>query len=202
MAARRQCRNQLDFSPHFWPGERECQGLVSIYRGPLLLAYDQRYNQHLCTNTNLTGQSLRIPNRVTRDLLPVPPVQTGSLELEPVPPGRLASALAAPPCPDWPGRAGLVTLPARSPAVYIAPGCRFCQRVTVRLFPGEIRCEVKNQKYFPVLPVIRSFRRDRTNDRQSRHHITGAARRIFGSDAVPSRPGVGLFFLEIIRFTK
>jgi len=34
----------LDLSFHFWPGERECAGLASLYRGPLLLTYDQRYN--------------------------------------------------------------------------------------------------------------------------------------------------------------
>ncbi|MFO0849210.1 MAG: glycoside hydrolase family 127 protein [Gemmataceae bacterium] len=34
----------LDFSPHFWAGERECQGKVSAYRGPLLLTWDRRFN--------------------------------------------------------------------------------------------------------------------------------------------------------------
>lgn len=34
----------LDMSLHFWPGEQNCQGKTSIYRGPLLLAFDQRYN--------------------------------------------------------------------------------------------------------------------------------------------------------------
>jgi len=35
----------LDMSLHFWRGERDCDGLVSVYRGPVLLAYDQRYNR-------------------------------------------------------------------------------------------------------------------------------------------------------------
>ena len=35
----------LDLSPRTWEGERECSGLTSIYRGPLLLAYDPRYNR-------------------------------------------------------------------------------------------------------------------------------------------------------------
>ena len=35
----------LDMSLHFWRGERDCEGLVSVYRGPILLAYDQRYNR-------------------------------------------------------------------------------------------------------------------------------------------------------------
>jgi len=34
----------LDLSLHFWVGERECEGLTSVYRGPILLAYDHRYN--------------------------------------------------------------------------------------------------------------------------------------------------------------
>ncbi len=37
----------LDMAPHFWPGDNERAGLTSIYRGPILLAYDQRYNREL-----------------------------------------------------------------------------------------------------------------------------------------------------------
>jgi hypothetical protein len=36
---------ELDLGLHFWVGERECAGKVSLYRGPILLAYDQRYNE-------------------------------------------------------------------------------------------------------------------------------------------------------------
>lgn len=35
----------FDFSLHFWRGERECEGKVSVYRGPLLLACDRRFNE-------------------------------------------------------------------------------------------------------------------------------------------------------------
>ena len=35
----------LDMSLHFWPGEKEVETKTSIYRGPILLAYDQRYNE-------------------------------------------------------------------------------------------------------------------------------------------------------------
>jgi DUF1680 family protein len=35
---------EFDFSLHFWRGERECDGKSSIYRGPLLLTYDRRFN--------------------------------------------------------------------------------------------------------------------------------------------------------------
>ena len=37
----------LDMSLHFWSGEQDCRERTSIYRGPLLLAYDHRYNLHL-----------------------------------------------------------------------------------------------------------------------------------------------------------
>jgi len=35
---------EFDFSFHFWKGERECAGKTSIYRGPILLTYDRRFN--------------------------------------------------------------------------------------------------------------------------------------------------------------
>ena len=34
----------FDMSLRFWRGENECKGQTSVYRGPLLLAYDHRYN--------------------------------------------------------------------------------------------------------------------------------------------------------------
>ncbi len=34
----------LDMGLHFWIGEQECRGKVSVYRGPLLLTYDRRFN--------------------------------------------------------------------------------------------------------------------------------------------------------------
>jgi uncharacterized protein len=37
----------LDMSLHFWRGERECRGLTSVYRGPILLTCDLRYNRGL-----------------------------------------------------------------------------------------------------------------------------------------------------------
>ena len=35
---------ELDMTPRFWAGERECAGLTSIYRGPILMTYDRRFN--------------------------------------------------------------------------------------------------------------------------------------------------------------
>jgi DUF1680 family protein len=37
---------QLDMSPRLWVGEKEAAGKVSIYRGPVLLAYDPRFDSH------------------------------------------------------------------------------------------------------------------------------------------------------------
>jgi hypothetical protein len=34
----------LDMSPHFWVGEEECAGKTAVYRGPILLTYDYRFN--------------------------------------------------------------------------------------------------------------------------------------------------------------
>ncbi|GAF95169.1 unnamed protein product, partial [marine sediment metagenome] len=38
---------EIDMSLHFWTGARNCGGLTSVYRGPLLLAFDHRYNLEL-----------------------------------------------------------------------------------------------------------------------------------------------------------
>jgi hypothetical protein len=35
---------QLDMTPRVWPGEHEAAGKVSLYRGPILLAYDPRFD--------------------------------------------------------------------------------------------------------------------------------------------------------------
>jgi len=34
----------FDFSLHFWAGEQECANRISVFRGPILYAYDARYN--------------------------------------------------------------------------------------------------------------------------------------------------------------
>lgn len=37
-------RLSFDMTLHFWKGQREQEGGISLYRGPILLAYDQRFN--------------------------------------------------------------------------------------------------------------------------------------------------------------
>ena len=66
----------LDLTPHFWRGEKQCQGLVSVYRGPLLLAYDQRYNRHLVSRQK-TNPIPNDPFKLTRANLPVPVLEAG-----------------------------------------------------------------------------------------------------------------------------
>jgi hypothetical protein len=36
----------FDMSPRFWVGEREAAGKTAVYRGPVLLAYDPRFDRH------------------------------------------------------------------------------------------------------------------------------------------------------------
>ncbi len=37
-------RISFDFSPHFWVGDADVEGKASLYRGPILLAHDPRYD--------------------------------------------------------------------------------------------------------------------------------------------------------------
>lgn len=44
---------EFDMSPHFWQGDRELTGRTSAYIGPILLAYDQRFNNGAEKNADL-----------------------------------------------------------------------------------------------------------------------------------------------------
>ncbi|HEY3284246.1 MAG TPA: beta-L-arabinofuranosidase domain-containing protein [Armatimonadota bacterium] len=62
----------LDFTPHLWEGERECAGRVSVYRGPLLLAHDPRYDDHAPDALPSIGDAPRILGGVAWRQAPVP----------------------------------------------------------------------------------------------------------------------------------
>ncbi len=50
----------LDLSPHYWAGEREVDGQVAIYRGPILLAFDPTYNAQPDVVPQLDIKTLRL----------------------------------------------------------------------------------------------------------------------------------------------
>jgi uncharacterized protein len=62
----------LDMSFHFWSGEKECKDLASVYAGPILLAYDHRYNLDNATR----GDQVRNDKEwhSASDMLSVPPI--------------------------------------------------------------------------------------------------------------------------------
>jgi uncharacterized protein len=65
----------LDMSLHFWVGDKECAGKTSIYRGPLLLTYDRRFNTidpdriPALDARNLDGRIIHWPGRIQPILL-------------------------------------------------------------------------------------------------------------------------------------
>lgn len=71
----------FDMGLRVWPGERTCEGMASIYRGPLLLAYDHRYN------LDLAGEEPVIRDVEHWDpvtcMLDVPPLDTETLSARP-----------------------------------------------------------------------------------------------------------------------
>ena len=71
----------LDMSLRFWPGKRECKGLTSIYRGPVLLAVDNRYNRHL-TKLNATGLYGGKKWEMAADYVAVPTLDAKTMSLE------------------------------------------------------------------------------------------------------------------------
>jgi DUF1680 family protein len=73
----------LDFSLRAWQGERECVGLTSLYRGPLLLAYDTRYNRELQSGAepSVFGAD---PWQTQANCLAAPEIAAGSVQSQPL----------------------------------------------------------------------------------------------------------------------
>lgn len=73
----------LDMGPHVWPGDSECAGLTSIYHGPVLLAYDPRFNRDLQAQAAPVAFGAD-PWKTTGAELQVPLLDASSLALAPV----------------------------------------------------------------------------------------------------------------------
>lgn len=71
----------FDMSLHFWVGEKQCKKTTSVYRGPLLLAYDARYNLHLAHAGK--GKTLIMDNwkGVDSSLLPMPALDAAKMTM-------------------------------------------------------------------------------------------------------------------------
>jgi len=69
----------LDMSLHLWRGEQECEGLVSVYRGPILLAYDHRYNLKNARKGKLQIRDVEKWDPVTC-MLNIPPIDAKSMK--------------------------------------------------------------------------------------------------------------------------
>jgi DUF1680 family protein len=77
-------RIELDMSPHLWSGEQDCQGRASIYWGPLLLAFDHRYNLHLSADGERKAWPEDPWRPFDREMLTIPALDAKALRCQPV----------------------------------------------------------------------------------------------------------------------
>ena len=73
----------LDMSFHLWRGEQACEGLASVYRGPILLAYDHRYNLEHASKGERQVRDVKEWDRATC-MLSIPPIDAKRMESRPV----------------------------------------------------------------------------------------------------------------------
>ncbi len=59
----------FDMSPHFWQGDYEVGGKTSVYTGPILLAYDQRFNDGQENPATLRLSELTLSPAICRDTI-------------------------------------------------------------------------------------------------------------------------------------
>ena len=74
----------LDYVLHFWAGERESAGRASVYRGPVLLALDHRYNLGLAEGQELAVREMDEWKPVVSALPYAPRLDASALELKTV----------------------------------------------------------------------------------------------------------------------
>jgi hypothetical protein len=77
----------LGLSLHAWAGERESAGLTALYRGPILLAYDHRYNLELVSGRPPSvrpesARDLRDAPRLWMPVLDEGPMEASAMEWE------------------------------------------------------------------------------------------------------------------------
>ncbi len=73
----------LDMALHIWRGERECEGRASVYRGPILLAYDHRYNLGNATEDKLETRAIE-EWEPAPCMLDIPPLDASTMTAKPV----------------------------------------------------------------------------------------------------------------------
>jgi DUF1680 family protein len=70
----------LDLTPHLWPGEKECAGKVSLYRGPILLACNLPNKTSLPTLTAMQVMQAKPKQNASWLALEIP-TESGPIEL-------------------------------------------------------------------------------------------------------------------------
>ncbi len=76
---------ELDLSPHVWKGEDKCEGYGSLFRGPILLTFDLRYNLEHAVPGEPVSRGNNKWETTGPDLLQPPVLDAKSIDLNPIP---------------------------------------------------------------------------------------------------------------------